>query len=169
MACASPDQAPPDTTPKQDLRPTPVVTHDVQELFERSWARWDAQNIHDYQFSFRRKVTGSTESTGPVLITVSDGQITQARSGVGRSLGKVDPQQENLYVIDSLFVYLRQMIAGGVDSLVIRYDAEYGFPYFAYLDDWDREHTTSETTLEVRDFFVLSRETLPDSLQADEE
>ena len=165
-ACASPDSPTPEATPAQDLQPVPSVTHNAKELFEQNQARWEAQNLRDYQFTFRRQVTGSTESTGPVVITVSNGHITGARAAVGRGLGTIDPDQEDLYVIDSLFAYLGQVLEAGVDSLVIRYDAEFGFPYFAYVDDQDHEHTTAETTFEVRDFFPLVREVSTDSLRA---
>lgn len=152
----------------QELQPGPAVLHDKQKLYEQSRALWETQNIDDYRFIFRRRIPGSVESIGPVEITVSKGQIARVKSKVGANLLPIDPEKEGLYVIDSLFAYLGHIIESGVDSLVIRYDAEFGFPYFAYVDDKDYEHTTSATTLEVQDFVLLEREAPADSVRATE-
>lgn len=166
-ACQLPAEKTPGANQK-DVRPVPVVTHNMQALFEQSRARWQAEQNLNYQFTFRRNVKGSAESIGPVVITVQNGQIAQVRPAVGRGLQAIDPEKENLHVIDSLFAHLGFLLEEDLDSLVIRYDAEFGFPYFAYIDDRAHEHTTSETTIEVRDFFLLEQTPPADSLNATE-
>lgn len=119
--------------------PTPDATADPQEELTRNRQKWQAAGIRDYRFGLFIGCFCPFVEEMPLTIEVRDGQ---AISILDKDGNPARSEYIDFYLpyatIDGLFAALETDLNGGADKVTVKYDAQYGFPTEAYIDQFER-------------------------------
>ena len=120
-----------------------------QSELDAARARWESLGIDSYEYRFENSCMCPPESTGPIIITVTGGEVADIRrpddaAGLPPPDGRVTP------TIPELFDAVQSAIDEGADSISVQYDEEAGFPTQLYID-WDAGVADEETSYLARD------------------
>jgi hypothetical protein len=127
----------------------------LQQELDANRAKWIASGIDTYEYQFVRACECPPESAGPIIVTVDNGTIASVRRPAGSEL----PRWEGgSYPVEQLFAEVQAAIDGEPDSIVVTYDAEFGYPTQIYID-WDAGTADEETAYQATDL-------IPEPLQA---
>jgi uncharacterized protein DUF6174 len=109
--------------------PTDDLDRERQRL-EQARGQWRAQNIVDYQYTFRRSCFCTPESREPAVVTVRAGSIVSVES-----VATGAPQDPAFYfTIEGLFDLLDEAIDQEAARVSASYHSGLGYPTTAYID-----------------------------------
>jgi hypothetical protein len=93
----------------------------------RERERWDAAALGDYRYDFQQQCFCVREQVQPVTIEVRGGRVARV---VSRETGAEVAASDGLrwYTVPELFEVIAEARRNGVTPLVVRYDAELGYP-----------------------------------------
>ena len=114
---------------------------------EAARARWSAAAVSDYSFSLRRSCFCPPESIGPVLITVSNGQVV-ARTLIEAGIAVSD--QERWPAMEGVFDYAERALREA-DEATVEFHPQWGYPTQITVD-WIRQAVDDEESLTVLSF-----------------
>jgi hypothetical protein len=120
-----------------------------QAELDAAKANWESQGIETYEYRFSNACECLPETSGPIIITVFDGEVTGVRrpddaAGFPPRNGGPTP------TIPELFETVQSAIDEGADSITVEYDAETGLPK-AIVIDWDAGLADEETSYTAGD------------------
>ncbi len=127
----------------------------LQAELDANLAKWIASGIHTYEYRFVRACECPREGAGPIIVTVESGVVTDVRRPDDSDM---PPWEGGSYPIEQLFSEVQEAIDGEPDSIIVAYDAEFGYPTQIYID-WNAAQADEETAYEASDL-------IPDPLQA---
>jgi hypothetical protein len=100
----------------------------------RNRARWQAQGLSDYEFSFKRSCFCDRAAIAPVQILVAEGAVAGVIDTLGQPVDSLDVARYFTVTIDSLFGVVQHAITVGADRLAVRYHPEFGYPESIAID-----------------------------------
>ena len=120
-----------------------------QTQLDAAKAKWEAQGVDTYEYRFSNSCECLPATSGPIIITVFDGEVTSIRrptdaSGFPPRDGGPTP------TIPELFETVQSAIEEGADAITVEYDAEAGFPTDIFID-WDSDLADEETSYTARE------------------
>ena len=152
VACTSgpeePTQTPSSTKPPTERQtPTPTITTVVStptpeaadglEHLKLELAKnrdlWESQKIEDYRFEYRRICFCLPEFVAPVEISVVDGMISDAVFLEDGTAAEI-PDISTYDTVEDLFDLIQDAIDRDAYSLLVIYDAEFGYPAEVSID-----------------------------------
>jgi len=119
----------------------------LQEELDANLAKWVASGIDTYEYQFVRACECPREGAGPIIVTVESGVVKGVRRPDDSDM---PPWEGGSYPIEQLFAEVQEAIDGDPDSIIVTYDAEYGYPRQIYID-WRVETADEETAYEASD------------------
>ena len=134
-------------TPVERQTPAPTITTVVssptpeaadgleQQKLELAKNRdlWGSQKIEDYRFEYRRICFCLPEFVAPVEISVVDGMISDAAFLEDGTVAGI-PDISIYETVEDLFDLIQDAIDRDAYSLLVTYDAEFGYPAEARID-----------------------------------
>ena len=113
---------------------------------------WEALGIRDYRFGFNWSCYCAPGYADPVIITVTDGEI----SWIVRVADGIEVVDHAGYkTLDGLFDYLVTQHSNGAHHISVTYDPKYGYPTEGFVDQISRA-VDDEISFSVRDFRRMS-------------
>lgn len=132
--------------------PTPGPDGLLQRELQAARATWVEQAVDDYRYTVRFGCFCPDTITGPFLVTVVDGAMTDIRRVDGRPLG--DPGRFMVpLTIDEVFE--RAADALEADELTLVYDPRWGFPTEIVVNP-SLGAVDEEYSITITDFIVTS-------------
>lgn len=117
-------------------------------------ARWESRGGPDYAFVLDR--TCECLVTGPVRLTVQDGEVFGAEALEGSSAPGTRPDPEQFPSIDELFEQLRAAAAARPVRFEVAYDEALGYPRSVDVDI-SAQIADEELQMELRDLVLHER------------
>jgi hypothetical protein len=112
-------------------------------------AKWDKENIVNYEFTLTISCFCPQERVGPHLIKVVNDEIVSVNNL------PYDPDiAGELMTIDQLFSYLRTVIDENPYKKTVEYNSVYGYPQFIYFD-FNKNMVDEEIGYQVTGFKVI--------------
>ena len=112
-------------------------------------AKWDKENIVNYEFTLTISCFCPQERVGPHLIKVVNDEIVSVNNL------PYDPDiAGELMTIDQLFSYLRTVIDENPYKKTVEYNSVYGYPQFIYFD-FNKNMVDEEIGFQVTGFKVI--------------
>ena len=112
-------------------------------------AKWDKENIVNYEFTLTISCFCPQERVGPHLIKVVNDEIVSVNNL------PYDPDiTGELMTIDQLFSYLRTVIDENPYKKTVEYNSVYGYPQFIYFD-FNKNMVDEEIGYQVTGFKVI--------------
>ncbi|APV43752.1 hypothetical protein Dform_00394 [Dehalogenimonas formicexedens] len=96
-------------------------------------AKWQKANIDDYSFRLRVGCFCPPEIVLPVIIKVENG-IAISKGYTQEPKEVATPYFDRVETVDKLFGIIQDAIDTGADSLIVEYDAAYGYPKSIQID-----------------------------------
>ena len=95
--------------------------------------KWQSKGIRDYEFSFQWSCFCTEELVAPVNVSIVDGAIdTIVSAGDGLSLDS--SRFKDYRSVDGLFDFIQKAFDRKAHSIIVTYDAEFGYPKRADID-----------------------------------
>jgi len=119
-----------------------------------SRARWFNRGVTDYQFTIARLCECAPESSGPVVVEVRNGVVSERKYASGIS---VDPQYSDLFTsVPGLFDLIDEAIRRDAAGLAVRYNGSFGYPESIQID-WVAGAVDDEVSYHITDFALTSQ------------
>ncbi len=106
---------------------------EVQLELNRAKTLWSASGIDSYSLRFRRSCFCLPSATLPVLIEVTDGELTSVSN---EATGAIIDMAEwkNFLTVDEIFEEIQKAVNLGADSIHVEYSPEFGYPKTVSID-----------------------------------
>lgn len=120
----------------------------AQVELDTAVAKWEAQELDTYEYLFSNSCECLPETSGPIIVTVFNGDVAAVRRPAGSNLPDRDggPQP----TVEDLFATVQEAIDEQAASITVEYDAELGYPTQITID-WDATMADEETYYEASD------------------
>ena len=137
----------------QSINANPEPTTPLQQL-QAAQALWQQKQPEHYAITLKRSCFCPPEFNKPIEVRVYRGVIQQVTIV---STGKPLPldRQHDAMTVEGLFKTIRDAIAGKAESVVVKYDPQYGFPTTISIDR-SRMIADEEVYISTSDFKVAS-------------
>ena len=121
----------------------------AQTALNANYQRWQQAGIHDYRYEFQRSCYCMQEFVQPVLITVKNDLVVDARFKES-NLPLPDDFEDNQQAVPYLFEKIQDAINRNAASINVDYDAQYGYPANISID-YDTRMADEELYLTARE------------------
>lgn len=129
-----------------------VVGDPQQAELDAALARWESQGIETYEYRFNNACLCTVETSGPIIITVTDGEVTAVRRP--DDAADLPPYDGGpTPTIPELFETVQSALDEGADSITVEYDEEFGFPTQLYID-WEALVADEETSYSAGELVI---------------
>lgn len=124
-----------------------LKTNGATKDFRTATTEWKSQNIANYEFTLTKMCFCAF--TTPVKVVVKDHKINAIQDSLtGAAL---DYPKEWFQTIDELFSWIEEARANKPELLVVKYDAQYGFPAEIQYD-YSKMMADEEFSLTITNF-----------------
>lgn len=123
---------------------------------EQNKDKWQNAGISHYRFNVAISCFCIFSQDMPLVIEVQDGKVISMAFQNGK---EIDPSFTELFnkyaTVDKIFAEIEAAQNGGADSVVVKYDATYGFPTEVTIDV-EQQAADDELYLTISNFEKLS-------------
>ena len=133
------------TTPEPNKPVSPI-----QDTLDKHLAQWKKADIHSYRYVFQRSCFCMREFTKPVLITVDNDVVVEAKFADSKE-NLPNRLKDNRQPINYLFAKIQDAIDRKAHSINVKYNEQYGFPTSISVD-YDQRMADEELYLKASNF-----------------
>jgi hypothetical protein len=110
-----------------------TLDNQFMETLNQNREKWNSFQIKAYSYSYRRTCECLPDKTREVVITVSDGEITEIK--YSNSSEEVDENPQGFYkTISELYNLIEDAINENSHQISVTYDDQYGYPADIFID-----------------------------------